>query len=118
MTEMFWMNLCPNFLNFDWLEAFDEAIDFFTKSWSLWDPLLESLRTTSLDKLSDYELGYLVQLLRSSCNEELVISVGDGMELLTTACVNQVIKPHYYCHNCGNKWMCLRKGCYRRAGRN
>lgn len=70
-----------------WLEAFDEAIDFFTKSWSLWDPLPESLRTTPLDELSDYELGCLVHLLRSSCNEELVISAGDGMELLPTVWV-------------------------------
>lgn len=79
--------MCPKILNFDWLEAFDEVFDFFTKSWRLWDPLLESLRTTWLDKLASDELGYLVQLLRSSWNEELVISAGDGMVLLTTAWV-------------------------------
>jgi hypothetical protein len=28
--------------------------------------------------------------------------------------VCRVSIPHNYCHNCGDKFMCLRKGCYRR----
>jgi hypothetical protein len=28
--------------------------------------------------------------------------------------VCRIQRPHYYCHNCGDKWMCLDRGCYER----
>lgn len=51
------------------------------KSWGLWEPLLQRLRSVPMHELKEAELEDLLEALMNDRHVELLVRKGDGQEL-------------------------------------